>query len=97
MCYHVTKKGAKDWLNKLKSNLIVLIESGYCVNYVYECSSPDEISVKVGNLSQVAGQVLVVVKESLPQAPLETLCKASVLPAPPVPTDRGLMAVLTAK
>ena len=40
------KKGAKDWLNKWKSNLIVLSESGYCVNYVYECSSPDEISVK---------------------------------------------------
>ena len=40
------KKGAKDWLNKWKFNLIVLSESGYCVNYVYERSSPDETSVK---------------------------------------------------
>ena len=40
------KKGAKDWLNKWKPNLIVLFESGYCVDYVYECLSPDETSVK---------------------------------------------------
>ena len=42
------KKGAKDWLNKWKSNLVVLSESGYCVNYVYEFLSPDETSVKGG-------------------------------------------------
>ena len=49
----------------------MLSESGYCVNYVYKFSSPDVTSVKGGNLSQVAGQAIVVVKESIPQAPLK--------------------------
>ena len=89
------KKGAKDWLNKWKSNLIVLSESGYCVNYVYEFSSPDETSVKGGNLSQVAGQAVVVVKESLPQATLKKLHKTSVPPAPLVPRGRRSTAPLT--
>ena len=40
------KKGAKDCLNKWKSHLIVLSESGYCVNFIYEFSSPDETSFK---------------------------------------------------
>ena len=37
------------------------------------------------------------VKESLPQAPLGKLCKASVPPAPPVPRDGGSTAPLTVK
>ena len=49
-----------------------------------------------GNLSQVADQAVVVVKESLPQVPLKKLRKALVLPAPPVPRDGESTALLTA-
>ena len=48
------------------------------------------------NLSQVASQAVIVVRESLPQAPLEKLCRASVPPVPLVLRDRGSAALLMA-